>query len=162
VGFGKDIREPVSRRLPGTGVSHLEGQFEIFEAAQRRSRGFAFCRAASHFQKFSEASDHEVFGLFDALRKIVGPSFRLYCAVADPLEPKIRVGKILILISGITRLSSRTKSRHTSPQRTSFRTPVFQPSSDLNEIRDPSWGGQLSAMDIACVICLDIQVRAGW
>src|SRR6266851_4723230 len=49
-----------------------------------------------------------------------------------------------ILCSGITRPSSRMKSRHTSPHLTSLRIRVSKPQRDLDVIIWPSSGGQLA------------------
>src|SRR5712671_5427158 len=55
-------------------------------------------------------------------------------------------GQPEILCSGITRPSSRMKSRQTKPQRTSLRIVVSDPVEDLNEMIWPSSGGQFASV----------------
>src|SRR4029077_8702686 len=67
-------------------------------------------------------------------------------------------GQPEILCSGITRPSSRMKSRQTKPQRTSLRIVVSDLVDDLNEPNWPSSGGQLAS--VRSCFAVDFIVRA--
>src|SRR5215471_4038029 len=76
-------------------------------------------------------------------------SSRSSCETASGLRHAGGSGLPTILCSGITRPSSRTKSRHTNPHLTSFSTPELKPPNDWKVTMSPPSGGH-SAPVVCC------------
>ena len=71
---------------------------------------------------------------------------RSSCETSSELRQVGDSGHPATRCSGMTRPSSRMKSRHTSPQRASLRTPDFNPADELKWTTSPSLGGQVSSV----------------